>query len=58
MATITLTATSNADGTMTLAGSAGNSSSGLSIVVPQPKNESVGQWRRTLADFIVGTLYP
>ena len=58
MATCTIVATSNADGTMTIAGSAANSSSGLNITVQQPTNESIGQWRRELADFIVGKLYP
>lgn len=58
MATCTVIATSNADGTMTIAGSAAGSSSGLNLVVQQPINESIGQWRRILADHIVGKLYP
>jgi hypothetical protein len=58
MATITLTATSNADGTMTIAGSAANSSSGLNIVVTDPTNDSNRPWVRHLGNFIRGTLYP
>jgi hypothetical protein len=58
MATTTILCTSNADGSLTISGSAANSSSGLKIDVPNPTNESQGHWRRVLADFIVGKLYP
>jgi len=54
MATCVVTATSNADGTMTLT----SSTAGLTVVVDKPTDESRGQWRRALADFIIGKLYP
>jgi hypothetical protein len=58
MAVVTVTATSNADGTMTVTST---DTAGLKIVVLNPGNESSGndlKWVRPLANFIRGSLYP
>jgi len=55
MATVTITATSNTDGTFTI------TSTGLKIVVPAPVitfGDNQDEWERQLSNYVVGTLYP
>jgi len=55
MATVTITATSNADGTMTIKST---DVGGLYIVITTPNDERTHTWPKHLQDFIRGTLYP